>query len=88
MVLMMLMIYLIDAQFSTVSNCFHRTESPNGLEVYLHALQLLTTVDEGIQTLGKSDRHYVLSAAIGTSFQKLKMVTIVLNSVHFNRRWK
>lgn len=27
-----------------------RSESPNGLEVYLHALQLLTTIDEGIQT--------------------------------------
>jgi len=55
MVLMML-IYLIDAQFSTLSWCFHRSESPIGLEVYLHALQLLTTVDEGIQTLGKSNR--------------------------------
>ncbi|KAI4880342.1 hypothetical protein NFI96_021107, partial [Prochilodus magdalenae] len=28
-----------------------RNESPEGLEVYLHALQLLTTVDEGVQTL-------------------------------------
>ncbi|KAM7002241.1 protein saal1 [Tautogolabrus adspersus] len=27
-----------------------RSESPNGLEVYLHALQLLTTTDEGMQT--------------------------------------
>ncbi|XP_029010056.1 protein saal1 isoform X1 [Betta splendens] len=26
-----------------------RSESPNGLEVYLHAFQLLTTIDEGIQ---------------------------------------
>lgn len=32
-----------------------RAESPNGLEVYLHALQLLTTVDEGIQTLAAPD---------------------------------
>ncbi|XP_068459847.1 protein saal1 [Clinocottus analis] len=32
-----------------------RAESPNGLEVYLHALQLLTTVDEGIQTLAATD---------------------------------
>ncbi|TNN87028.1 Protein saal1 [Liparis tanakae] len=32
-----------------------RSESPNGLEVYLHALQLLTTVDEGIQTLAAPD---------------------------------
>ncbi|KAL0968821.1 hypothetical protein UPYG_G00272310 [Umbra pygmaea] len=28
-----------------------RHDSPEGLEVYLHALQLLTTIDEGIQTL-------------------------------------
>ncbi|KAI1895640.1 hypothetical protein AGOR_G00108310 [Albula goreensis] len=28
-----------------------RLESPEGLEVYLHALQLLTTVDEGVQDL-------------------------------------
>lgn len=41
----------------TALNCFHRSESPNGLEVYLHALQLLTTIDEGIQTFGKSDPH-------------------------------
>ncbi|KAM8892302.1 protein saal1 [Spinachia spinachia] len=32
-----------------------RSESPNGLEVYLHALQLLTTVDEGIQTFAARD---------------------------------
>ncbi|XP_037307732.2 protein saal1 [Pungitius pungitius] len=32
-----------------------RSESPNGLEVYLHALQLLTTVDEGIQTFAAPD---------------------------------
>lgn len=32
-----------------------RSESPIGLEVYLHALQLLTTVDEGIQTLAAPD---------------------------------
>ncbi|KAF7658621.1 hypothetical protein LDENG_00009960 [Lucifuga dentata] len=32
-----------------------RSESPNGLEVYLHILQLLTTVDEGIQTLAAPD---------------------------------
>uniref|UniRef100_A0A3Q0RQH6 Serum amyloid A-like 1 n=1 Tax=Amphilophus citrinellus TaxID=61819 RepID=A0A3Q0RQH6_AMPCI len=30
-----------------------RSESPNGLEVYLHILQLLTTIDEGIQVFGK-----------------------------------
>lgn len=30
-----------------------RKESPEGLEVYLHALQLLTTIDEGVQYLGK-----------------------------------
>ncbi|TWW75983.1 Protein saal1, partial [Takifugu flavidus] len=32
-----------------------RSESPNGLEVYLHALQLLTTIDEGIQTFAAPD---------------------------------
>ncbi|XP_071760895.1 protein saal1 [Centroberyx gerrardi] len=32
-----------------------RSESPDGLEVYLHALQLLTTIDEGIQTLAAPD---------------------------------
>lgn len=32
-----------------------RSESPNGLEVYLHALQLLTTIDEGIQMFAAPD---------------------------------
>ncbi|XP_045885370.1 protein saal1 isoform X1 [Micropterus dolomieu] len=32
-----------------------RSECPNGLEVYLHALQLLTTVDEGIQAFAAPD---------------------------------
>ncbi|XP_023278158.1 protein SAAL1 [Seriola lalandi dorsalis] len=32
-----------------------RQESPNGLEVYLHALQLLTTIDEGIQVFAAPD---------------------------------
>ncbi|XP_036962502.1 protein saal1 isoform X2 [Acanthopagrus latus] len=32
-----------------------RSESPNGLEVYLHALQLLTTIDEGIQSFAAPD---------------------------------
>lgn len=32
-----------------------RSESQDGLEVYLHALQLLTTIDEGIQTLAAPD---------------------------------
>ncbi|KAK5902122.1 hypothetical protein CesoFtcFv8_007411 [Champsocephalus esox] len=32
-----------------------RSESPNGLEVYLHTLQLLTTRDEGIQTFAAPD---------------------------------
>ncbi|XP_010745473.3 protein saal1 [Larimichthys crocea] len=32
-----------------------RSESPNGLEVYLHALQLLSTIDEGIQTFAAPD---------------------------------
>ncbi|XP_029289684.1 protein saal1 [Cottoperca gobio] len=32
-----------------------RSESPNGLEVYLHALQLLTTIVEGIQTFVAPD---------------------------------
>ncbi|XP_037624138.1 protein saal1 [Sebastes umbrosus] len=32
-----------------------RSESPNGLEVYLHTLQLLTTIDEGIQTFAAPD---------------------------------
>nr|XP_046251132.1 protein saal1 isoform X2 [Scatophagus argus] len=32
-----------------------RSESPKGLEVYLHALQLLTTIDEGIQTFAAPD---------------------------------
>ncbi|XP_040893982.1 protein saal1 [Toxotes jaculatrix] len=32
-----------------------RPESPNGLEVYLHALQLLTTTDEGIQVFAAPD---------------------------------
>lgn len=31
-----------------------RSESSEGLEVYLHAIQLLTTVDEGIQAMGKA----------------------------------
>lgn len=30
-----------------------RSESPEGLEVYLHSLQLLTTVEEGMQALGE-----------------------------------
>eukprot|EP00064_Thunnus_orientalis_P019912 superscaffoldBa00005205_g20043 len=32
-----------------------RLESPNGLEVYLHAIQLLTTTDEGIQNFAAPD---------------------------------
>lgn len=32
-----------------------RSESPDGLEVYLHALHLLTTIDEGIQTFASPD---------------------------------
>lgn len=32
-----------------------RLESPNGLEVYLHAIQLLTTTDEGIQNFTAPD---------------------------------
>ncbi|GAA6221450.1 protein SAAL1 [Lates japonicus] len=32
-----------------------RPDSPNGLEVYLHALQLLTTIDEGIQVFAAPD---------------------------------
>ncbi|XP_051916311.1 protein saal1 [Hippocampus zosterae] len=32
-----------------------RAESPNGLEVYLHVLQLLTTVKEGIQMFASSE---------------------------------
>ncbi|XP_071353123.1 protein saal1 isoform X2 [Trachinotus anak] len=32
-----------------------RPESPNGLEVYLHALQLLTTIDEGIRVFAAPD---------------------------------
>ncbi|XP_016888799.1 protein saal1 isoform X2 [Cynoglossus semilaevis] len=32
-----------------------RPESPNGLEVYLHVLQLLTTTDEGIQAFAVLD---------------------------------
>lgn len=32
---------------------FYRSESPNGVEVYLHILQLLTTVEEGLQAFGK-----------------------------------
>lgn len=49
-------------QHSTVLNYFCRSESPNGLEVYLHALQLLTTIDEGIQTLGKCSNLFDLPA--------------------------
>lgn len=42
-----------------------RSESPNGLEVYLHILQLLTTINEGIQIFsaangaGKAIWHFV-----------------------------
>ncbi|KAM4734943.1 protein saal1 isoform 2-T2 [Anableps anableps] len=32
-----------------------RSENPNGLEVYLHILQLLTTVEEGIQVFAAPD---------------------------------
>ncbi|KAJ8002528.1 hypothetical protein DPEC_G00159850 [Dallia pectoralis] len=32
-----------------------RPESPEGLEVYLHTMQLLTTIDEGIQALAVPD---------------------------------
>ncbi|XP_029909692.1 protein saal1 isoform X2 [Myripristis murdjan] len=32
-----------------------RSDSQDGLEVYVHALQLLTTIDEGIQTLAAPD---------------------------------
>ncbi|XP_029379766.1 protein saal1 [Echeneis naucrates] len=32
-----------------------RRESLNGLEIYLHALQLLTTIDEGIQVFAATD---------------------------------
>lgn len=31
-----------------------RKDSPKALEAYLHALQLLTTVDEGLQDLGET----------------------------------
>lgn len=30
------------------------SDSPEGLDVYMHILQLLTTVDEGIQAIGKT----------------------------------
>lgn len=29
------------------------SENPEGLDVYMHILQLLTTVDDGIQAIGK-----------------------------------
>ncbi|XP_074534458.1 protein saal1 [Halichoeres trimaculatus] len=32
-----------------------RSDCPNGLEVYLHAFQLLTTIDEGLQTFAAPD---------------------------------
>ncbi|KAM9854196.1 protein saal1 [Aulostomus maculatus] len=32
-----------------------RSESPNGLEVYLHTIHLLTTVDEGVQMFASCD---------------------------------
>ena len=56
-------------------NCFHRSESPNGLEVYLHTLQLLTTIDEGIQSFGKCCN--ILSSAFVTSLQEIKVFTVV-----------
>ncbi|NWH22732.1 SAAL1 protein, partial [Grus americana] len=31
-----------------------RSDNPEGLDVYMHILQLLTTVDEGIQAIGKT----------------------------------
>lgn len=31
-----------------------RSDNPEGLDVYMHILQLLTTVDEGIQAIGKN----------------------------------
>lgn len=37
-----------------------RSESPKGLEVYLHALQLLTTIDEGIQMFGEGSNLFQL----------------------------
>lgn len=33
---------------------YFRKESPKALEAYLHALHLLTTVDEGLQNLGET----------------------------------
>ena len=32
----------------------YRSDNPEGLDVYMHVLQLLTTVDEGIQAIGKT----------------------------------
>lgn len=46
-----------------IFNHFCRSESPHGLEVYLHALQLLTTIDEGLQTFGKDSHLLHLPAA-------------------------
>lgn len=31
----------------------YSSENPEGLDVYMHILQLLTTVDDGIQAIGK-----------------------------------
>lgn len=42
---------------SSLLNCIPRSESLNGLEVYLHAFQLLSTIDEGIQVFGKSSSY-------------------------------
>ncbi|XP_039609201.1 protein saal1 isoform X1 [Polypterus senegalus] len=50
-----------------------RHESPDGLEVYMHILQLLTTVDEGIQAI-------VVSAEIGENTWSL-LCDIVCNDL-------
>lgn len=44
----------IDSQVDSVLLLFvSSSENPEGLDVYMHILQLLTTVDDGIQAIGK-----------------------------------
>lgn len=44
----------IDSKVDSVLLLFvSSSENPEGLDVYMHILQLLTTVDDGIQAIGK-----------------------------------
>uniref|UniRef100_A0A8C4TF44 Serum amyloid A-like 1 n=1 Tax=Erpetoichthys calabaricus TaxID=27687 RepID=A0A8C4TF44_ERPCA len=69
----LLHVCLRQSTFNLSSPLERKHESPDGLEVYMHILQLLTTVDEGIQAI-------VVSAEIGENTWSL-LCNIVCNDL-------